>query len=101
MKNQGLGFAIPYLHAGGGHEYIPDFLVRLDNGVTLVLETKGGRDEKAEVKEQAARRWVAAVNADGRYGEWDYAVSRDMNEIPALLNRSANVRSEPSRAVMS
>src|SRR5207249_9422929 len=35
VKNQGLGFAIPYLHAGGGHEYIPDFLVRLDNGATL------------------------------------------------------------------
>ena len=97
VKNQGLGFAIPYLHAGSGHEYIPDFLVRLDNGVTLVLETKGGRDEKAEVKEQAARRWVAAVNADGRNGEWDYAVSRDMNEIPALLDGTANVRSEPSR----
>jgi type III restriction enzyme len=85
VKNQGLGFAIPYLHAGGGHEYIPDFLVRLDNGVTLILEAKGGRDEKSDVKEQAARRWVAAVNADGRYGEWLYAISRNMNEIPALL----------------
>ena len=88
-KNQGLGFAIPYLHAGGGHEYIPDFLVRLDNGVTLVLETKGGRDEKAEVKEQAAQRWAAAVNADGRYGEWRYAVCRDMNAIPSLLDEVA------------
>ncbi len=86
VKNQGLGFAIRYLHAGGGHEYIPDFLVRLDNGVTLILETKGGRDEKAEVKEQTAQRWVAAVNADGRYGEWRYVVSRDMNAIPALLD---------------
>jgi type III restriction enzyme len=92
VKNQGLGFAIPYLHAGGGHEYIPDFLVRLDNGVTLVLETKGGRDEKAEVKEQAAQRWVAAVNADGRYGEWRYAVCRDMNAIPSLLNEAAGAR---------
>ena len=98
VKNQGLGFAIPYLHAGGGHEYIPDFLVRLDNGVTLVLETKGGRDEKAEVKEQAARRWVAAVNADGRIrGMATTRSARDMNEIPALLDGTANVRSEPSR----
>ncbi len=88
-KNQGLGFGIPYLHAGGGHEYIPDFLVRLDNGVTLILETKGGRDEKAEVKEQAARRWVAAVNADGRYGEWRYLLCRNMNEIPSLLEDAA------------
>src|SRR5262249_34545973 len=58
VKNQGLGFSIPYLHGAGLHEYIPDFLVRLDNGVTLILETKGGRDEKAEVKVQAAERWV-------------------------------------------
>ena len=85
VKNQGLGFAIPYLHAGGGHEYIPDFLVRLDNGVTMILEAKGGRDEKAEVKEQAAHRWVDAVNADGRYGEWRYAIARDMNAIPSIL----------------
>ena len=42
--------------------------MRLDSGVTLILETKGGRDEVADVKAQAAERWVAAVNADGRYG---------------------------------
>lgn len=41
MKNQGLGFAIPYLHDGQAHDYTPDFLVRLDNGVHLILETKG------------------------------------------------------------
>jgi type III restriction enzyme len=50
VKNQGLGLAIPYLHSAGGHEYVPDFLVRLDNGVILVLEMKGGRDERAEIK---------------------------------------------------
>jgi hypothetical protein len=72
-KNQGLGFAINYLTQDGRHEYVPDFLARLANGVTLILETKGGRDEKAEVKAQAAERWVAAVNADGRFGEWRYA----------------------------
>jgi type III restriction enzyme len=87
-KNQGLGFGIPYLHAAGSHEYVPDFLVRLDDGVTLVLETKGGRDEKADVKEQAAERWVAAVNADGRHGEWRYAICRDMNLVPQVLEVS-------------
>ena len=85
VKNQGLGFTIPYLHRGGTHEYVPDFIVRLDNGVQLILETKG-YDELEEVKAQAAERWVAAVNADGRFGEWRYAVSRDTNAIPSLLN---------------
>jgi type III restriction enzyme len=69
VKNQGLGFAIPYLHAGGDHEYFPDFLVRLTNGLTLILEPKG-YDELAEIKAQAAERWVAAVNAEGSHGEW-------------------------------
>jgi type III restriction enzyme len=88
VKNQGLGFSIPYLHGGGAHEYIPDFLVRLDNGVTLILEPKGGRDELAEVKAQAAERWVAAVNADGRHGEWRYAISRDMNKVPQVIDEA-------------
>lgn len=93
VKNQGLGFAIPYLHAGGDHEYIPDFLVRLTNGVTLILETKG-HDELEGIKEQAARRWVAAMNADGSHGEWRYALTHNMNEIPALLEDIAGLPME-------
>ena len=65
MKNQGLGFAIPYLHDGQRHDYIPDFIIRLDNGVHLVLETKGF-DVLKEVKVAAAARWVDAVNVDRR-----------------------------------
>ena len=87
-KNQGLGFAIPYLHGGASHEYLPDFLVRLDSGATLVLEAKGGRDEKADVKAQAAERWVNAVNADGKHGTWQYAIARDMNLIPAVIDEA-------------
>jgi type III restriction enzyme len=88
VKDQGLGFAIPYLHDGEGHDYIPDFIVRLDNGVRLVLETKG-HDPLEEVKAAAARRWCDAVNADGSFGEWRYAVAHEMPEIPNLLERSA------------
>ena len=87
VKNQGLGFAIPYLHNEQQHSYIPDFIVRLDNGIHLILEPKG-HDDLAEVKAQAAERWVRAVNADGTYGEWRYAVARDPNHIPRLLTAS-------------
>ena len=90
VKNQGLGFSIPYLHAGGTHEYIPDFLARLDNGTTLILEAKGGRDDKADVKAQAAERWVNAVNADGQFGEWRYAICRDMNAVPQAIDEAAS-----------
>ncbi len=84
VKNQSLGFAIPYLHNGQAHDYLPDFIVRLDNGVRLILETKG-HDELEEVKAQAARRWVDAVNADGSFGEWRYVLTHDINAIPDLL----------------
>ncbi len=73
VKNAGLGFAIPYLHGGMGHDYLPDFIVRLDTPEPrfLIVETKG-HDEKLAEKSAAAQRWVAAVNADGRYGQWFY-----------------------------
>jgi type III restriction enzyme len=85
VKNQGLGFGIPYLHDGQPHEYIPDFVVRLTNGVHLILETKG-HDPLEEVKAQAARRWVDAVNADGRYGEWRYVVVHEMADVGSAID---------------
>jgi type III restriction enzyme len=86
-KNAGLGFSIPYLHNGQAHEYIPDFIIRLagDPDRYMVLETKGF-DELADIKAQAADRWVRAVNADGRFGTWHYAMARKPGEIAALLS---------------
>jgi type III restriction enzyme len=84
VKNQGLGFAIPYLHNGQAHDYIPDFLIRLVDGTHLILETKG-HDPLAEVKVAAARRWVDAVNAEGSFGRWDYAIAYNPNDVPGLV----------------
>jgi hypothetical protein len=84
VKNAGLGFAIPYLHNGQFHDYVPDFIIRLktDPVVHLILETKG-YDERAEIKAQAAERWVKAVSADSRHGVWKYA----WYEAPARCHR--------------
>jgi hypothetical protein len=90
VKNQALGFTIPYLHGGGGREYVPDFIVRLNNGIRLILEPKGF-DELEEIKGQAAERWVAAVNADGRYGEWRYAVVKNMNLVGSVIDEHAGL----------
>ena len=40
VKNDHLGFEIPYLYQGVVHKYRPDFLARLTNGDMLILETK-------------------------------------------------------------
>jgi type III restriction enzyme len=87
VKNSGLGFAIPYLHNGQMHDYVPDFLVRLqgDSPSYLILETKG-YDPLEEVKRAAAERWVAAVNADRTYGQWRYAVAKRVSDISILID---------------
>lgn len=79
VKNFNLGFAIPYSH--NGH--------RDGNEVgTLILETKG-YDPLAEVKAAAARRWVAAVNADGSYGRWAYRLVNNPGDVPAAIRGAA------------
>jgi type III restriction enzyme len=90
VRYVGLGFAIPYLHNGEAHDYQPDYLVRLktDPVVHLILETKGF-DQLADVKEQAARRWVSAVNAEGSYGRWEYAMVRTVPQITAKVEEVA------------
>jgi type III restriction enzyme len=79
VKNEFLGFAIPYFENGQDHEYYPDYLVRLDAGspFTLIMEVKGRPDPLEQVKAQAAQRWVDAVNAEGSFGRWGYAIVRD------------------------
>ncbi len=88
VKNAGLGFAIPYLHNGQPHDYVPDFIARLRTGVHLILETKGF-DDLADMKAAAAQRWVAAVNADRQYGTWAYMLARKMSDVPAALDEVA------------
>lgn len=89
VKNAGLGFAIPYLHNGQPHDYVPDFIIRLKTNppTHLILETKG-YDELKEVKEQAAERWVNAVNADGSYGKWKYALVVGPGDVASCITKS-------------
>ena len=95
-KNAGLGFAIPYMHNGQLHDYMPDFIIRLkgEPPIHLILETKGF-DELAEVKSQAARRWTSAVNAEGGYGLWKYAVARKPEEVSKIIDEAV-VKTNPS-----
>ncbi|MGB2713040.1 MAG: hypothetical protein WBC51_02600 [Vicinamibacterales bacterium] len=91
VKNAGLGFAVPYIHNGQPHDYVPDFIVRLktEPPTHLIVETKGF-DDLAEVKAGAAQRWVAAVNADGRMGTWRYEIARKVEQVRKLLDSSAS-----------
>jgi type III restriction enzyme len=88
VKNAGLGFAIPYLHNGQMHDYMPDFIIRLraDEPHHLILEVKG-YDLLEEVKAAAAERWVSAVNADGKYGHWLYKMIKKVTDVDSAINK--------------
>ena len=92
VNNAGLGFAIPYLHNGEPHEYIPDFVIRLTGADDqfLILETKG-HDDLADVKAQAAQRWVAAVNAAKFLGTWRFVMACKLSAVTEALNSVASV----------
>jgi type III restriction enzyme len=89
VKNAGLGFAIPYLFNGQLHDYEPDFIIRLKElNEFLILETKG-YDDRAELKVQAAQRWVSAVNAAKQHGRWQYQIARSIGEVRTILDKIA------------
>jgi type III restriction enzyme len=86
-----LGFTIDYEFNGSQHTYTPDFLVRLQTQVTLILEVKGYENEQTHAKHEAAKRWCEAVSAWMEMGKWTFAVCKD----PHTLNdRLQNLVSE-------
>lgn len=82
VKNDHLGFTVPYTYEGRAARYTPDFLVRLDDsdGITrtLIVEVSGGakrHHSPGSVKEKAATAnhlWVPAVNRHGGWGRWAF-----------------------------
>lgn len=88
-KTEHLGFEITYLFDGTFHKYRPDFLIRLDNGHRLILETKGKESEKDVEKREALKEWIEAVNADGSFGIWHSATSFLNTDLDDIINNIA------------
>ena len=89
VKNDHLGFEVFYVHRGVVRKYRPDFIVRLESGDHLVLETKGQDSEQDRTKRRFLDEWVNAVNAHGGFGRWSRDVSRDPGDIQDILARHA------------
>jgi type III restriction enzyme len=87
VRNERLDFAIPYERYGLPHVYEPDFLVKLADGITLVVEIKGREYEGNEEKKQAVARWMQAVNNWGKLGRWDFVYCRDPQKLCAMLEK--------------
>ena len=93
VKNQFLGFAIPYVKGGGDALYFPDFIARVrrpDGRVChLIIEITGMNKDKAEKAWYVQNRWLPAVNAvREQYGfpEWQFIeIANDIRDIKNQL----------------
>ncbi len=86
-KNDHLGMQIQYLWGGSRRRYLPDFLIKLANGLNLILEIKGTDSPQNQAKREALNGWVAAVNSFGGFGAWVADVAFDPSDIRDILMR--------------
>ncbi len=86
-KNDHLGFQVFYLWGGSRRRFVPDFLVRLASGKTLVLEIKGEDSPQNQAKRDALNQWVEAVNAKGGFGPWCWDVAFKPAQVQDILVR--------------
>ena len=88
-KNDHLGFEINYVYDGVVRKYTPDFLIRLNNGRILVLETKGQETRRDKEKRKALTEWIEAVNNCGEFGEWRNDVSFHIADVDGIILKYA------------
>jgi len=88
VKNYNLGLEVPYRYGSEMRRYIPDFIVRVDDGhgeedlLNLIVETKGYRREDAKDKKSTMEvYWVPGVNNMKSYGRWAFAEFTEVYQI--------------------
>ncbi|MFN8472486.1 MAG: DEAD/DEAH box helicase family protein [Anaerolineae bacterium] len=104
VKNQGLGLEVPYRTGSQARRYLPDFIVRVDDGhgpddlLNLVVEIKGFRGEDAKDKKATMETyWIPGVNNLGTHGRWAFLELTDVFRIEADF--AARVQRHVERAV--
>jgi type III restriction enzyme len=106
VKNQSLGFSIPYTINGVERQYYPDFLVRIDDGggrdraLSLIVEVTGERKQDKEAKTATARTlWIPAVNNHGGFGRWAFLeVTDPYDDVVELIRATIIPQTVPTEA---
>lgn len=88
-KNDHLGFQIYYMWNGSRRRFVPDFLIRLSNGKTLVLEIKGEDSDQNRAKRSALDAWIKAVNSRGGFGIWCWDVAFEPSKVHDIIRTHA------------
>lgn len=95
VKNQGLGLEVPYRYGSNVRLYIPDFILRIDDGhedlLNLIVEIKGYRGEDAKEKKNTMDvYWIPGVNRLGSFGRWAFLELRDYFRMGGQLEKVIN-----------
>lgn len=86
VKNDHLGFTIPYIHKGLLRSYFPDFIIKFKGNKYLMLEVKGKEREQDQTKWESAKLWCEALNSDrDSWGEWQFRVIKNKPTIKDLM----------------
>ncbi|MGL3794009.1 BPTD_3080 family restriction endonuclease [Pseudomonas aeruginosa] len=87
-KNHNLGLEVPYRFGSHNRIYVPDFIVKVDDGhgpddlLSLIVEIKGYRREDAkEKKSTMGTYWIPGVNHLGSHGRWKFVEFGDVYEM--------------------
>jgi len=94
VKNHNVGFFIPYTLNGEEHKYIPDFIVRLNDGrgkddpLNLIVEVTGEKKKDKAAKVSTARNlWVPAINNHGGFGRWGFVEVEDPWDAKSVIRK--------------
>lgn len=90
VKNQNLGFSIPYVLEGDERQYLPDFIARIKidsiEELNLIIEVSGEKRKDKVAKVETARNlWVPAINNNGGFGLWAFIEISDPWDAKNLL----------------
>lgn len=106
VKNHNLGLEVPYRYGSETRKYLPDFIVRVEDGhgeedlLNLIVEIKGYRREDAKEKKSTMDTyWVPGVNNLGTHGRWAFAEFTEVYQIGSDFE--AKVKSEFDKMVDS
>lgn len=85
VKNDHLGFDIHFVFKGIVKKYRPDYLIKLKNNEMMILEVKGVDSQENKTKREFLDEWVKAVNSNGGFGKWKWAVSKNPADLKKIL----------------
>lgn len=93
VKNQNLGLEVPYRWLSENRRYLPDFVLRIEDGrgesdlLNLIVEIKGYRGEDAKEKKSTMDTyWIPGVNNLGKFGRWAFAELTEVYQLEPELN---------------